>query len=118
MTFRDTFQILHGDPWSKELLWLVQVLQFFKRRKVRVVVLTQLASLVDFLCGEPTRTVEVEVDVERLFVESLDLVCFASWNVAMAHLFAHDAPVLAFHQRLVVGMSWSGLGEFDEQLVE
>lgn len=118
MAFRDTFQVLHGDPWSKKLLWLVQALQLFKRRKVLVVVLTQLASLVDFLCGESTRTVKVEVDVERLFAESLDLVRFASWDVAMAHLFTHDTPVLSFHQRLIIGMSWSALGEFDEQLVE
>ena len=35
-----------------------------------------------------------------------------------SHLFANDAPILAFYEGLVIGTSGSALGEFDQQLVE
>ena len=42
----------------------------------------------------------------------------SSRNVAPAHMFADDGPVLGFRQPIVVGVSRATLGLFDHEFVE
>ena len=59
----------------EELLRVCKCPQLLKRGKVRVVLLVGLAVVVHRFSGKPTRTMEVEVAIERLLVERLDLSC-------------------------------------------
>ncbi len=48
---------------------------------------------------------EIEVGIERVGVEIIDGRRIFLWNMAVAHGFADDRTVLAFSQRVIVGLA-------------
>ena len=61
---------------------------------------------------------EVEIGIEHLRIEAVDGSGVFLRDVAVAHGLAHDRAVLAFGERVVVGMTRARFGEFDAEFLK
>ena len=68
--------------------------------------------------GEVTRSVEVEIGIERFGVEAIDGGGVFLGDVSVAHELADDSAVFAFGERVIVGVARARSGEFDAQLLQ
>lgn len=74
---------------------------------------SDLSFGVDFVNGEVTGAVEVEVRVEHFAIEAIDGGGVFLRDVAVSHGLADDGAVLTFGQRIIVRLARARLGEFD-----
>ena len=77
-----------------------------------------LAFAVDRVDREVAGSVEIEIGIEQLAVESVDGAGVVLRDMAVAHQLAKDGAVLGFDQRVVIGLPWPGFGEFNAQFFE
>ena len=73
---------------------------------------------VNFVDGEVTGAVEVQIRIERFGIEAIDGGRIFLRDVAVSHELADDRTVLAFGQRVIVGLARARLGEFHAQLLQ
>ena len=79
---------------------------------------SNLSLSVYLVDGEVTRSVEVEIGIERLGIEVIDGSGVFLRDMSVAHELADDSAVFAFGERVIVGVARAGSGEFDAQLVQ
>ncbi len=60
----------------------------------------------------------INIGVEVIAVEAVDEQCPLLRDMQIAQMLTDDGTVFGLDQRVVIGMSRAGLGEFDEQLME
>ena len=79
---------------------------------------SDLSLDIDASDREVARSVEIEIRGEDLTLEAIDCAGVLLGELAVAHDLSHDCTVLAFDQRVVVGVSRPRVGEFDIEFVE
>ena len=76
------------------------------------------AFVIGVYLREETRTVIVDVRVKKVTGKLIDLGGVFLRDMHIAEVLSDDRAVFGFSQRVIVGMTGSGFGQFDEQFVE